>query len=83
MSNTSGQLPPAGGNANQQFVGAYAVNIEPGEVVGMARFTVYNVTSLNSFLYHADGVPALARNRHGAVTLGVNYDLGLSFTRIK
>jgi hypothetical protein len=55
-------LLDAGGNANQQFVGAYAVNIEPGEFVGMARFTIYNVTSMNSFLYHAPGVDKYSRS---------------------
>ena len=55
-------LIDAGWNATQQFVGGYAVNIEPGEFVGTASFTVYNVTSMNSFLYHIDGVSKYSRS---------------------
>lgn len=55
-------LIDAGGNATRQFVGTFYVDIVPDDYpVGTATFTVYNVTSLNSFLYHIPGVPKYGR----------------------
>jgi hypothetical protein len=56
-------LIDAGGNATRQFVGSFYVDIVPDDYpVGSATFTVYNVTSLYSFLYHLPGVPEYGRN---------------------
>ena len=44
-------LIDAGGNATQQFVGGYIIDIIPDESGGGATFIAYNVTSMTSLLY--------------------------------